>query len=304
MLVDIIAAMPAHEVEKQLKQEAKLLGKTGDEKWIFCYQTEKDSAVLFELGRLRELTFRAVGEGSGQACDINQYDYYYDHLILWDDIKKAIVGSYRMITGERAMQVAQDHPKPLYIQSLFELSDSFQEKYFAESVEMGRSFIQPEYWGTRSLDYLWYGIAAYFVQYPNLRYFLGAISITHDYPQAAKELLVDFYLREYSGDASGVKAKHPFLVSKPIQRLWQQHVNEDMDYKQRFQLLKKLLKVDGVNVPTLYKQYAEMYEPGGVQLLGFTVNKGFADAIDGLIVADTHKVKEHKKQRYLKGLPH
>lgn len=303
MLAEIIPAFDPIKVEGQLKQQGHLLGKTGDEKWIFCYQSNTDTDVLLELGRLRELSFRAVGEGTGKACDVNRYDYYYDHLILWDDVKKIIVGSYRMITGEKAMQLANEHPEPLYIQSLFNLSEEFKQKYFPQSVEMGRSFIQPDYWGTRSLDYLWYGIAAYFVQYPQLRYFLGAISITHDYPQPAKELLVDFYSREYAGDAMGVSAKHPFLVTEPIKRLWQQHVHSNMDYKQRFQLLRKLLKVDRVNVPTLYKQYSEMYEPGGVQLLAFTINKGFGDAIDGLIVADTHKVKEHKKQRYLKGLP-
>lgn len=296
----LIEAQAPELIQEILKKDAKNLGQTVDNKTIYLYQTETLTPLLLEIGRLRELTFRAVGEGSLEPCDLSDFDFYYDHLILFDETAKVIVGSYRMIPCRRAQALA----KPLYTESLFGLSDNFKAKYFPQAVEMGRSFIQPDYWGTRSLDYLWYGIAAYFLQFSDMRYFLGAISISDDYPQKAKELLVNFYRNEFPADEQLAQAKTPFTVASETKQYWQQQLQENhcKNYQQRFSLLKTLLHTQKLAVPMLYKQYTQMYYPDGVKIFDFTVNTAFDDAIDGLIVADTERVLPKKRERYSKGL--
>lgn len=296
----LIAAQPSALIHNILQMQAKKLGQTADNKVIYLYQSDVVTPLLLEIGRLRELTFRAVGEGSLRDCDISEFDFYYDHLILFDESAQVIVGSYRLIPCSRA----QAMKKPLYTESLFDLSDEFKAQYFPESVEMGRSFIQPDYWGTRSLDYLWYGIAAYFLQCGGVRYFLGAISISKDYSQYAKELLVHFYSQEFPGDPSLAQAKIPFIASKDTAESWKETLIEAgaKDYSERFTVLKETLKSQGATVPTLYKQYTQMYHQDGVKMFCFTVNSRFDNAIDGLIVADTKRVLPQKRERYSKGL--
>lgn len=296
----LINAQAPEVIHQILSQDAKNLGQTSDNKTIYLYQSDQETPLLLEIGRLRELTFRAVGEGSGTACDLSEFDFYYDHLVLFDHSANVIVGSYRLIPCRRALALK----KPLYTESLFELSDTFKSQYFSQAVEMGRSFIQPDYWGSRSLDYLWYGIAAYFLQFDDMRYFLGAISISDDYPLQAKELLVHFYSEEFPGNSHWAKAKSPFKPSEKTVADWDKQLSQHSceSYKQRFAVLKQTLQEQSLAVPMLYKQYTQMYQPGGVKLFAFTVNHGFDNAIDGLIVADTQYVLPQKRARYSQGL--
>jgi putative hemolysin len=116
-----------------------------------------------EIGRLREVAFRAVGEGTFKRRDIDEYDSHYFHLVLWDQHDLEIVGAYRFADAEQLTQA--DHPTGLYSSTLFNYSDSNQD-LFAHGLELGRSFVQPKYWGKRSLDYLWFGIGAFLSRYP------------------------------------------------------------------------------------------------------------------------------------------
>jgi putative hemolysin len=146
--------------------------------------------LLRELGRLREIAFRAVEEGSGKRRDTDSYDDDYLHLILWDDEDLEIVGAYRFMPT--AMQVERRGLEGLYSYSLFHYDDKMQD-VLEHGIELGRSFIQPRYWGRRGLDYLWSGIGAYLARYPHYRYLFGPVSISGGLPPAARDLLVAFY---------------------------------------------------------------------------------------------------------------
>ncbi|WP_233144511.1 lysophospholipid acyltransferase family protein [Methyloprofundus sedimenti] len=152
----------AHPVDskavKKALYQSRLLGETKDGKKIFLYQYHGDCPVMLEIARLRELTFRTVEEGTGENQDIDKYDVYYSHLVLWDEHDLEIVGSYRIGDGNRIMQTMG--VEGFYTNTLFALTAEFQS-YLPHSIELGRSFVQPRYWGQRSLDYLWYGIGAY-----------------------------------------------------------------------------------------------------------------------------------------------
>lgn len=163
-------------LKRELAQ-AECLGTTADGKTIYLWQRngQEDVPILRELGRLREIAFRAVGEGSGKRRDTDSYDDDYLHLILWDNEDLEIVGAYRFIP------TAMREPEALYSYSLFHYDDKMQD-ILEHGIELGRSFIQPRYWGRRGLDYLWSGIGAYLARYPHYRYLFGPVSISGGLP--------------------------------------------------------------------------------------------------------------------------
>lgn len=282
-------------VLKKAVESCKQLGETGDGKLIYLYQHQQSSPILREIGRLRELAFRAVGEGSGSRRDIDRFDSHYEHLILWDKEDLEIVGAYRF--ANTAKVIANQGLSGLYTASLFQFSDKMQP-YLAQGLELGRSFVQPKYWGKRSLEYLWYGIGAYLKQSPELRYLFGGVSLSNSYPKAAQDLMVYFYSLYFSQDPHTAVSNRPYHLPQAIMQELQQHFC-GTSYTEDFIQLKHLLANMGVSIPTLYKQYSELCEPGGVQFLAFGSDPDFADCIDGLVLVDVQQIKAAKRARYL-----
>jgi putative hemolysin len=196
-------------------ERCEILGRTPDEKIIYLYRrsdTETFSPILHELGRLREIAFRAVGEGTGRALDLDRYDDDYYHLILWDARQTEIVGAYRFIpTAER---IRQGGMKSLYSHNLFDYHRGM-DAILENGIELGRSFIQPAYWGKRGLDYLWQGIGAYLARYPQYRYLFGAVSISGALPAAARDLLVSFYRLHFPPRRAAAVSRRPYPASLP-----------------------------------------------------------------------------------------
>ena len=288
----------AHPVSKiDLYNELKkspLLGQTNDEKKIYLYDYVEDSIVLKELGRLREISFRKVGEGVNKKRDIDKYDVYYQHIILYDKNELEIVGAYRI--GNSDMIFKEFGTKGFYSNTLFQFNDEFMF-YLQNSIELGRSFVQPKYWGTRALDYLWYGIGAYVKANPNIKYMFGPVSISGAFPAIAKDMLVFYYNYYYSSEKNLVEARTPFSYSSHIHDIKEFFTLEDK--KRDFKSLKIALSNIGVNVPTLYKQYSELTLDDGVKFLDFNVDKNFGDCIDSFILVEIDKIKDSMKQRYM-----
>lgn len=288
----------AHPVSKiDLYNELKkspLLGQTNDGKKIYLYDYVEDSIVLKELGRLREISFRKVGEGVNKKRDIDKYDVYYQHIILYDKNELEIVGAYRI--GNSDMIFKEFGTKGFYSNTLFQFNDEFMF-YLQNSIELGRSFVQPKYWGTRALDYLWYGIGAYVKANPNIKYMFGPVSISGTFPAIAKDMLVFYYNYYYSSEKNLVEARTPFSYSSHIHDIKEFFTLEDK--KRDFKSLKIALSNIGVNVPTLYKQYSELTLDDGVKFLDFNVDKNFGDCIDSFILVEIDKIKDSTKQRYM-----
>ncbi|PLY08828.1 MAG: GNAT family N-acetyltransferase [Arcobacter sp.] len=278
---------------KELKKST-LIGETNDGKKIYLYDYEDDSVVLKELGRLRELSFRKVGEGINKKRDTDKYDIYYQHIILWDENDLEIVGSYRIGNGDFINK--NIGVKGFYSNTLFKYHEEFNP-YLKDSIELGRSFVQPKYWGTRALDYLWYGIGAYLKNYPNIKYMFGPVSITGTFPSAAKDMMIFYYLHYFSNKEEIIEPKIPYQYSSHIQDLKENFILDDR--KKDFKVLKSSLNSMGVTVPTLYKQYSDICEEGGVKFLGFNVDPDFSDCVDGFILVNVEKIKESQKRRYI-----
>ncbi|BAJ00362.1 GNAT family N-acyltransferase [Shewanella violacea] len=282
------------ELQQALKA-CELLGETSDNKQIFLYQHSGSNPIMREVARLREVAFRAVGEGSGKRRDTDKYDAYYQHIILWDREALELVGSYRFASVKQVHQ--QIGTESLYSQSLFRYSDEFNS-YFEQGLEMGRSFVQPKYWGKRSLDYLWMGIGAYLTKHPEIRYLFGPVSISDQLPEQAKEMLVYFYQTQFKGGADLVRSNSPYTFTKARESQLAQWF-DGLDYTLGFKVLKQTLASMNTAVPTLYKQYGDLCDPGGVQFLDFGIDAEFGDCIDGLVLVDLQKLKHKKRSRYL-----
>lgn len=288
----------AHPVDrkalKQALKKAEKLGQTADGKIIYLYDYETDSPVMHEIGRLRELTFRSVEEGTGTSLDLDAYDSYYRHLVLWDEEMLDIVGAYRI--GECRKIVETKGLEGLYTHSLFELDPQIVP-YLNDAIELGRSFVQPRYWGLRSLDYLWYGIGAYIAAHPEIKYLFGPVSLSAGYPEDAKQKLIGFYQQQFGSWQHLAQAKQPYLLTETTQK--QVEADFAQDYPTCFKRLNHQLDQIGVKVPTLYKQYSELCDDQGCHFIAFSVDADFGYCIDSLILVEIDKVKDKKKKRYM-----
>lgn len=268
----------------------QMLGETGDGKQIRVGRLAADAPLLREIGRLRELTFRAVGEGTGRAIDVDAWDSWYEHIVLWDAAASKIAGAYRIARG--APVLAAHGIRGLYTASLFDYADDAIAR-IAQGMELGRSFVVPEYWGGRSIDYLWQGIGAYLRAHPKVRYLFGAVSISAAMPVAARQQIAAHYAHYHGAASDEVVSKRPFAYQAALPR------DAAMDADTAFRVMKANLDALGAQVPMLYKQYTDLCEPGGARFLAFGVDPGFSDAVDGLIEVDIARMRPKKRQRYL-----
>lgn len=271
------------------------LGETPDGQIIYLSEKNHPESLLAELGRLREYSFRTVGEGTGKHSDTDLYDAQYMHLILWHPNDQQIVGAYRLADSEH---IIRTHGlNGLYSHSLFEYQHTNCD-FLQQGIELGRSFIQPRYWGRRSLDYLWQGIGAFLASRPHYRYLFGPVSISASLPNQARDLLVYFYQQYFKADFMLVRSRNPYQLEQQIQ----QNLNltfQGNNYREDFSRLKSTLANMGCAIPTLYKQYTELCEPGGVQFIDFNVDPNFKQCVDGLVLIDLTQLKAKKYQRYI-----
>lgn len=290
----IASPEPPREIYQHLCRQ-EVLGKSPDGKVIYLAKDIGGSALLWEIGRLREETFRVIGEGTGKSRDFDSYDSDYYHLVLWDPEEKEIVGAYRFC--DAAKLVRDQGQAALYTTRMFDFSDQMSP-YIEQGLELGRSFVQPKYWGKRSLDYLWVGLGAFLKKHPHYRYLFGAVSLSNQLPQPARDLLVYFY-RLYFQQRQGVVTSHnPYhFQQKSLESLARTFDGDD--YARDFKVLKALLANMGAAIPTLYKQYTELTEPGGTQFFDFGINHDHVNVVDGMVMVDLKMLKEKKRQRYM-----
>jgi len=250
-------------------------------------------SILREIGRLREITFRQVGEGTGRAADLDSFDDYYWHLFVWNRATHEVVGAYRL--GPSDEIVARMGPKGLYTRQLFDWKPSFLER-IQPALELGRSFVRPEYQKNFApLLLLWRGIGRFLVRYPRYRVLFGPVSISTDYASASRQLMVKF-LNTYhrsSGLTPLVRARNPFRVR--LSRQTGELMNTAVWDIEELSTLIADIEIDRKGVPILLKQYLKL----GGQLVAFNIDRNFTNALDGLIVVDLDKTDSRVLERYM-----
>lgn len=282
------------ESRQELKMELKnseVLGKTKDNKIIYLCEYKKDSSLMREIGRLREYSFRKVGEGSGSKRDLDKYDKYYKHLVLWDEDDLEVVGAYRI--GES--RTMEDY-RGFYTSTLATFHEGFGA-YLKDSIELGRSFVQPKYWGSRALDYLWQGIGAYLRANPEVRYMFGPVSLSDQYNMDAKRVIAHLYLTHFGTKEKLVTSNNRFDVKMGNAEVLE--IVKGESYDEDLKAVREYLSYSNLSIPTLYKQYSDICEEGGVKFLDFGVDPDFGNCVDGFIVVDITKLKESKRKRYI-----
>jgi len=248
--------------------------------------------LLQEIGRLREISFRAIGEGTGRSCDIDLYDALYLHLFIWDRNQQRVVGAYRLgLTDEIVNQCGLTG---LYTYSLFRYRRALLQQT-APAIELGRSFVRPE--DQRSytpLLLLWKGIGRFVAHHPRYRTLFGPVSISNSYTSTSQRLLVQFlrannYLPHL---ARYVRPRRPFRL--PLRNSWPVDADVPGSLEQLSEWV-AALESDQKGVPVLLRQYLKL----GGKLLGFNVDPSFSNAVDGLIMVDLRQTDAAVLAKYM-----
>ena len=278
-----IAALPAE----------RLLTETSEFQ-VFAAKAPEIPHLLEELGRLREVTFRAAGEGTGKKTDIDEFDAYYWHIFLWSKEQKQLVGAYR--AGNTDEIIRAHGIKGLYTNSVFR----FDERLFLKigsALELGRSFVRTEYQKQYApLLLLWKGIARFTAKHPETPVLFGAVSISNEYSRLSREMIVRFFESREDGRefADLIHPRTPFKT--PRLRRWdcRAFCNALHNLDELAEPISDL-EQDGKGLPILIKQYAKL----GGKLVGFNLDRKFSDVVDGLVIVDLRQTDPAVMDRYM-----
>jgi len=239
--------------------------------------------IVREIGRLREITFREIGEGTNKSIDIDKYDFYYLHLILWDTEENRIAGAYRLGPGDEI--ISRFGIKGFYINSLFKIRKDFAV-YLSKSLELGRSFIVKDYQKkVIPLFLLWKGIMVFLLKHPEYRYLIGPVSISNDLSKFSKSLLVDYIRRWFFSPELACYIKpHKKFIPEPDSYTDRQ-VLVDFSERDIDKIEKIIIDVEaGYRMPVLLKKYLEI----NGKIIGFNIDPDFNNCLDGLMILDLY----------------
>ena len=248
--------------------------------------------LLQEIGRLRELTFRQVGEGTGKSVDLDLFDTYYLQLFVWDRERHVVIGGYRLGEAERILN--HYGSRGLYVRSLFKLAPQLKDD-MRNAIEVGRSFVRPEHQRNySSLLLLWKGIAGYVARHPQYPVLFGPVSISNDYHPVSQQLIVRFLQRNSMEleRASLVKPKRPFRTGGKRDG---RRADLDVSDMRIIASLLSIVEDDDVGVPVLLRQYLKL----NGRILGFNVDPDFNHSIDCLLWVDLRRTDPQLLRKYM-----
>ena len=263
---------------------------------VYIAPTAQLPNVIREIGRLRERTFREVGEGTNKATDLDEYDIYYNHLFIWDIEAKVIVGAYRLGLGDEIFySVGKDG---FYVSELFKIKEQFTP-VLKKSIELGRSWIRREYQAKPlPLFLLWKGILKYLIDNPRYRYLIGPVSISNSFSNFSKSLIVDYINRNHFDHdlAQYVKPRKKFKVDFASIDTDLLLAGED-SFKGLDNLISEV-ETRSMKVPVLLRQYIAL----NAKIICFNIDPKFADCLDGFLVLDLEKVPQDMLEKLGKNL--
>ena len=253
---------------------------------VFIAPTSLIPNVIREIGRLREITFREIGEGTNKSTDLDEYDIYYHHLFIWDTRAKLIVGAYRLGLGN---EIFFSHGKRgFYISELFKIKSGFTP-ILKKSIELGRSWIRKEYQQKPlPLFLLWKGILKYLIDNPKYRYLIGPVSISNSFSTFSKSLIVDYINRNHFDHelAKHIRPRKKFKVDLGNLNSYVLLSGEDT-FKGLDNLISEV-ETRNIKVPVLLRQYIAL----NAKIISFNIDPKFSDCLDGFLVLDLEKVPQ------------
>ena len=300
----IIDPVPKEKIKKELTPD-KLLRKTNFGNNEIYIITAKDSPnTMLEIGRLRELTFRAAGGGTGKSYDIDRFDTAeipYKQLVLWNPQDEEIIGGYRFVKLKDLLD--NYNTIDTAFTSLFKLSNKFIKDYLPYTIELGRSFIVPNYQSIRyskksiySLDNLWDGLGALVVENSEIKYFLGKITMYGDFNPLAKDILLYFMNKFFNDKESLITPYEPIEIVTDIKYL--ETIFDCDNYLDCYKILNRKIRELGENIPPLFNSYMNLSP--SMLVFGTALNSSFGNVEETAIMITIKDIYEKKKERHIK----
>jgi hypothetical protein len=301
---EIISPISVELLESELTSE-KFLRKTNKgNNEIYVVTAHNAPNVMQEIARLREISFRSAGGGTGLSLDIDEYDTCenpYQQLIVWNPEAREIIGGYRYILGKDVSFDEQGTPK-LTSSHLFAYSEKFIKEFLPYTLELGRSFVRPEYQSSKmgakslfALDNLWDGIGALTVTLPNVKYFFGKATIYPSFDEDARNLIFTF-MQKYFPDKDHLIYPHHLLDTR---KKWEE-MNQILcgnSYKEDYCILKSYIRESGLNIPPLINAYMALSPT--MRTFGSCINDEFGDVIETGLMITIKDIFEEKQQRHI-----
>ena len=299
----IIKAIPKKDLEEELTEEkfVRMTNKVDNELYII---TAHDSPkIMQEIGRLRELTFRAAGGGTGKPVDIDDFDTMkdpYKQLIVWDPDQEEILGGYRFHLCDK--EKTDCSKASLATEKLFHFSDKFKKEYIPDLIELGRSFVQPGYQttsrlgkGLYALDNLWDGLGTLVIDYPEKQFFFGKVTMYQNYNQRARNLILYFLEKHFPDNEQLVYPRIPLETNMDREEM--KTIFSGRTYLEDYKILSQNVRAFGENIPPLINAYMNLSP--SLKTFGTVINPSFGGVEETAILITTNDLYKQKVERHI-----
>lgn len=304
MEAEIIQPVSLELLLEELTPEKQLRMTNRSHNEIYVVTAHDSPNVMREIGRLREITFRLAGGGTGKAMDIDEFDTSdncYKQLIVWNPEAQEIIGGYRYLMGDKWEYGADGQPV-LATSHMFRFSDKFIRDYAPYTIELGRSFVTPEYQSSKmgakslfALDNLWDGLGALTVINPDMRYFFGKMTMYPSYIRFGRDMIL-YFLKKHFDDKEGlIYPMNPLQLDTPEEELAQVFCGRD--FKEDYRILNGGIRALGFNIPPLVNAYMNLSPT--MKLFGTAINDGFGDVEETGILIAVNEILENKYVRHI-----
>lgn len=301
---EIIAPISKEVLKSELTEDKRLRMTNKSHNEIYIVTQHNAPNTLLEIGRQREIAFRAAGGGTGKDCDLDEFDVCdncYKQLIVWNPEEEEIIGGYRYILG-KDVDFDENGQPILATSHMFHFSEKFIKEYLPTTIELGRSYVSLEYQNTRSnpkslfaLDNLWDGLGALMVIFPECRYFFGKMTMYPSYLTKGRDMILYFLKKHFYDEENLVIPTKPLLLETPEKEL-AALFSED-DFRKDYRILNGEVRKLGLNIPPLVNAYMNLSPT--MKLFGTAINYGFGDVEETGILIAIDEILEEKRIRHM-----
>ena len=301
---EIIAPVIKELLNSELTADKRLRYRNKSHNEIYVVTWQDSPNVLREIGRLREIAFRAAGGGTGMSLDLDDFDMMeepYKQLIVWDPDVEAILGGYRYLIGAD-VKLREDGQPILATSHMFHFSENFMKNYMPYTIELGRSFVTLEYQSTRqgskglfTLDNLWDGLGALTVLVPDVRYYFGKMTMYPSYDRYGRDMILYFLKKHFEDKDRLIVPIHPLQLEADTEELGKLFVYED--FKEDYKILNSEVRKLGYNIPPLVNAYMGLSPT--MKMFGTAINDEFGDVEETGILIAVDEIREEKRRRHI-----
>lgn len=301
---EIIAPIDKKILKSELTEDKRLrfTNKSNNEIYVVTWKNAPN--VLKEIGRLREIAFRAAGGGTGLSIDLDEYDLMeepYQQLIVWNPDAEEILGGYRYLLGNEVK--FDEHGKPILATAhMFNFSEKFLKEYLPTTIELGRSFVTLEYQSTRAgskglfaLDNLWDGLGALTVIKPNVKYFFGKMTMYPSYSRLGRDMILYFLKKHFTDKDELITPMEPLKIETDPDMLKKLFCYDT--FKEDYKVLNTEVRKLGYNIPPLVNAYMSLSPT--MRMFGTAINDGFGDVEETGILIAVDEILEEKRVRHI-----